>query len=57
MKGKRRMNDSKRVLTRAGAREMSAQEVELVNGGVHTNVITWDPFTGARDGDGYVMES
>lgn len=52
------MNGSNRVLTRAGAREMSAEEVDLVSGGfVNTNVITFNPFTGARDGDGYVMES
>jgi len=51
------VNDSNRVLTRAGARELSEEEVELINGGVHTNVITWNPFTGARDGDGCVMES
>ncbi len=52
------MNDSNRVLSRAGAREMSDAEVELVNAGVlHTNVITFNPLTGARDGDGYVMES
>jgi hypothetical protein len=52
------MNDSNRVLTRAGARELSAEDVELVSGGfTNTNVITFNPFTGARDGDGYVMES
>jgi len=52
------MNDSNRVLTRAGAREMSAEEVELVSGGfTNTNVITFNVVTGARDGDGYVMES
>jgi len=50
------MNDSNRVLSRAGAREMSAEEVELVSGGdFHTNVITFNISTGARDGDGYVL--
>jgi hypothetical protein len=57
-KGEITLNDSNRVLSRAGARELSAEDVELVSGGfVHTNVITFNPFTGARDGDGYVMES
>jgi hypothetical protein len=52
------MNHSHRVLTRTGARELSAEDVELVSGGfTNTNVITFNPFTGARDGDGYVMES
>jgi len=52
------MNGSNRVLPRAGARELSAEDVELVSGGnFNTNVITFNPFTGARDGDGYVMES
>jgi hypothetical protein len=51
------MNDSKRVLTRVGARELSAEEVELVCGGdLHTNVITFSP-SGTRDGDGYVTAS
>ena len=57
MKGVIRMNDSKRVLTRVGARELSAEEVELVCGGdLHTNVITFSP-SGTRDGDGYVTAS
>jgi hypothetical protein len=52
------MNNSNRVVTRAGARELSAEEVELIIGGqFHTNVITFNILTGARDGDGYVMES
>ena len=51
------MNDSNRVLPRAGAREMSAEEVEFVTGGgpFHTNVITINITTGQRDGDGYVL--
>jgi hypothetical protein len=37
---------------------LSSEEVELILGGyAHTNVITVNPLTGARDGDGYVMES
>jgi len=50
------MDNQIRVLTRQGARELNAKEVERVSGGlVHTNVITWGP-TG-RDGDGLVGES
>ncbi|MFZ0318267.1 MAG: hypothetical protein WAL56_04000 [Candidatus Sulfotelmatobacter sp.] len=46
--------NSKRVLGRTGARELSAQEVEKVGGGspLITNVITFNPKTGQRDGDG-----
>ncbi len=53
------MNNSNRVLTRAGAREMSAEEVDFVSGGgpFHTNVITFNITTGQRDGDGYTLES
>ncbi len=49
------MNDSNRVLTRAGARELTAEEVELIGGGYHTLVITFGP--NGRDGDGFVTES
>ena len=49
------MNDSKRVLTRAGARELSAEEIELIGGGYNTLVITFGP--NGRDGDGFVTES
>jgi hypothetical protein len=49
------MDNQNRVLTRQGARELTAEEVEQVSGGlVHTNVITWGP-TG-RDGDGFLGE-
>jgi hypothetical protein len=58
-KRRNKMNDSNRVLTRAGAREMSAEEVDLVSAAadVNTNVITFNILTGARDGDGYTLES
>jgi len=50
------MQDRKeiRVLNRAGARELTAEEVAQIVGGlqVHTNVCTVDINTGARDGDG-----
>ncbi|MFZ0773979.1 MAG: hypothetical protein WCA49_07140 [Candidatus Sulfotelmatobacter sp.] len=46
--------DNNRVLIRKGARELTPQEVELVSGSgpYHTNVITVNPQTGQRDGDG-----
>jgi hypothetical protein len=45
---------AKRVLSRVGARELTAEEAARVAGGSpqHTNVITVNPKTGARDGDG-----
>jgi len=46
--------DNKRVLSRTGARELTPEEVELVGGSgpYITNVITINPKTGQRDGDG-----
>lgn len=46
--------DESRVLSRAGARELSKEEAESVQGGlfVHTNVCTFNPATAALDGDG-----
>jgi len=45
--------DNNRVLGRTGARELTAEEVAQVSGGLeHTNVITINPYTGQRDGDG-----
>jgi hypothetical protein len=46
--------DNNRVLSRTGARELTPQEVELVSGSgpLITNVITINPKTGQRDGDG-----
>lgn len=43
-----------RVLGRTGARELTAEEIALVSGSgsEHTNVITINPYTGQRDGDG-----
>jgi len=50
------MKEQNRVLNRQGARELSAEEVERVSGGVvHTNVITWGP--NGRDGDGLLGEA
>ena len=46
--------EEKRVLARVGARELTPEEVALVGGAgpQHTNVITVNPVTGQRDGDG-----
>lgn len=49
------MNDSNRVLTRAGARELTGEEVERIGGGTHTLIITFGP--NGRDGDGFFTES
>ena len=48
----KRNND--RVLGRTGARELTPEEVARVSGSgpYHTNVITVNPVTGQRDGDG-----
>jgi hypothetical protein len=45
-----------RVLGRRGARELTPEELELVSGSGPevTNVITVNPVTGKRDGDGYL---
>jgi hypothetical protein len=42
-----------RVLSRAGARELTSEEVRYVSGSgqVHTNVCSINLETGARDGD------
>lgn len=47
-------NDKTRVLGRVGARELSKEELEVIAGAgpEHTNVITFNPLTGKRDGDG-----
>jgi len=46
-------HENNRVLNRAGARELSAEEVRYVSGSgqVHTNVCTINLDTGAKDGD------
>lgn len=46
--------DDRRVLARMGARELTPQETARVAGAgpQHTNVITVNPSTGQRDGDG-----
>ena len=46
--------EERRVLARVGARELTPEEVARVAGAgpQHTNVITVNPVTGQRDGDG-----
>jgi hypothetical protein len=48
-------NQDNRVLGRIGARELNPEELQQVSGGgpLHTNVITFNPWTGQRDGDGF----
>ena len=52
------MNDQKRVLIRRGARELSAQEVELVGGGLHTATLCTVPTGNCpnKDGDASIGE-
>jgi hypothetical protein len=50
-------SEERRVLARVGARELTPEEVARVAGGSgplpqQTNVITVNPVTGKRDGDG-----
>jgi len=44
------MNDENRVLARKGARELTGQEIEQVNGGLHTET-KCSCFNGKVDGD------
>jgi hypothetical protein len=48
------MTKNNRVLARNGARELTPEEVLRVSGGgpAQTNVISVNPITGQRDGDG-----
>lgn len=47
-------HENQRVLGRTGARELTPEEWERVAaaGTQHTNVITFNPITQQRDGDG-----
>ncbi|MGD0987561.1 MAG: hypothetical protein ABR874_07110 [Candidatus Sulfotelmatobacter sp.] len=47
-------NDDNRVLGRTGARELTPEELARISAGgpLITNVITINPKTGQRDGDG-----
>jgi hypothetical protein len=51
------MNDNNRVLSRQGARTLSAQEIEQVTGGIHTlTACTFDPDLRSKDGDASIGE-
>lgn len=47
-------HENSRVLGRVGARELAPEEIARVAGSgfQQTNVITFNPLTGQRDGDG-----
>jgi hypothetical protein len=47
--------DRNRVLGRSGARELTPEEVARIvtSGPQITDVITFNPYTGQRDGDGW----
>jgi hypothetical protein len=45
------MNDETRVLARKGARELTGQEIEEVNGGIHTETKCSCCINGHIDGD------
>jgi hypothetical protein len=48
-------HDRNRVLGRSGARELTPEEVARIvaSGPQITDVITFNPYTGQRDGDGW----
>jgi hypothetical protein len=51
------MHDDNRVLSRRGARELNAEEIDRVGGSINTDTVcTWDPKRGAADGDAFIGE-
>jgi hypothetical protein len=53
----RNMNENNRVLSRRGARVLSAEEMERVSGSLPTDTVcTWDPNRGVADGDSFIGE-
>jgi len=52
------MNNQNRVLIRRGARELSAEEVDLVSGGLHTETACTVPTASCpnKDGDASIGE-
>ena len=52
------MNDQNRVLVRWGARSLSAEEIERVGGGLHTETLCTVPSTACpnKDGDASIGE-
>jgi hypothetical protein len=51
------MNDQNRVLIRKGARNLTAEEIDLVKGGITTlTACTADPDSRSADGDASIGE-
>jgi hypothetical protein len=50
------MNDQNRVLVRLGARDLTPEEVERVNGGLRTLTVCSIGPSGQRDGDTFLGE-
>jgi hypothetical protein len=50
------MNDQNRVLIRRGARDLSAEEMERVSGGLRTSTFCSINSLGQRDGDTFLGE-
>ncbi|HKD79196.1 MAG TPA: hypothetical protein VKH81_05845 [Candidatus Angelobacter sp.] len=50
------MNEQNRVLIRQGARDLTAEEVERVSGGLRTLTACTIISTGVRDGDHFLGE-
>lgn len=51
------MNDQSRVLIRKGARNLTAEEIDLVKGGMDTlTACTADPDSRSADGDASIGE-
>jgi hypothetical protein len=50
------MNDQNRVLIRRGARDLSAEEMERVSGGLRTATFCSINSLGQRDGDTFLGE-
>jgi hypothetical protein len=50
------MNNQNRVLIRKGARELSAEEVDRVSGGLRTLTLCSINTLGQRDGDTFLGE-
>jgi hypothetical protein len=55
MKGEN-MNDQNRVLIRRGARDLNAEEMERVSGGLRTATFCSINSLGQRDGDTFLGE-
>jgi hypothetical protein len=56
MMKEKNMNDQNRVLIRRGARDLSAEEMERVSGGLRTATFCSINHLGQRDGDTFIGE-